>query len=470
MRSIRQALQSIRHDLDRLRTPGSFTRNSFHFLSGNALGMLSQVVLTPIIARIYGPEAYGMFGLYLALVMNSASVSDLGFSAAYVLPKEEEKFLQLVRFNLLLTGVVSLCCLLIAICSGPLYAVFPDLAVLGDWIYLVAPVSACYALSIIATQWLARAKKFKESAFTGVSMDVGTRLFNVAFGLGSKGMPYGLMLGDALVRGAAIPFYARWLRPVGLDSLRTGWTWMSIRATVMEYRRYPLWIFPERWVSLLGIQLPLFFLASDLAAVGHFALGAALLLIPLRLLGFSFGPVYMQKAAETVHAAPEELKRVTRGLFTRLLWVGLSPFLLMTFFADHGFALVFGEPWRDAGFATACLGPSFLFRLVTEPLVSIFNVRRKEHFMLVFQIVLNVFRTAAMGLVLYLGWGTDAVLIAYGLWSLLGSMVLSAFVLNAARLNGRAMTMRAVSLVLVASALFAAIRFALFGSWVPLPG
>ncbi|MBK6540161.1 MAG: oligosaccharide flippase family protein [Flavobacteriales bacterium] len=91
MRSIRQALQSIRHDLDRLRTPGSFTRNSFHFLSGNALGMLSQVVLTPIIARIYGPEAYGMFGLYLALVMNSASVSDLGFSAAYVLPREEGK-------------------------------------------------------------------------------------------------------------------------------------------------------------------------------------------------------------------------------------------------------------------------------------------------------------------------------------------------------------------------------------------
>ncbi|MEZ4739933.1 MAG: lipopolysaccharide biosynthesis protein [Flavobacteriales bacterium] len=463
----RKALHNIRQDLSRVRTPGSFARNSFHVFSGNSLAMVSQVILTPIVARIYGPEAYGIYGLFAALMMNLASFGDLGYSMAYVLPKEEERFLGLVRLNLALILFVCVAFEIVALFSNQLYSVLPGWAPLGGWIHFVAPVALCYALAVMATQWLTRVKKFKQSAFTGATTDIAMRLFNLFYGLYSAGRVHGLIIGEVIMRTAIIPVYARSLWDQGLREIRSGWTWERLRRIAIEYKRYPLLIFPERWVSLLGAQLPIFLLASDLSTVGHYSLGASLLLMPLRLLGFSMSTVYLQRASEIAVQAPEELKRITKGLFDRLFWIGIGPFLLLVFFADEAFALVFGEPWRAAGVATAYLGGFFFLRLLTEPMVSLFNVVGREHVMLVFQIILNIVRLVAMVLVIQAGAGSAMVILCYGVVSLLGYAVLSVYLLNIAHLNGFAITLRAMVIMGVVSALVAALRWSIFGSWVP---
>jgi O-antigen/teichoic acid export membrane protein len=463
----RKALHNIRQDLNRIRTPGSFARNTFHVFSGNGLAMISQVVLTPIIARIYGPEAYGIYGLFVALMMNLASFGDLGYSMAYVLPKEEERFLSLVRLNLGLTVSVCVAFEIAALFSDHLYAAFPGWSPLGGWIHFVAPVALCYALATMATQWLTRVKKFKQSAFTGATTDVGMRLFNLCYGLYSAGRVHGLIIGEVIMRTAIMPIYARSLWDQGLRKIRRGWSWERSKSIAKEYRRYPLMIFPERWVSLLGMQLPIFLLASDLSSVGHYSLGASLLLMPLRLLGFSMSTVYLQKASEIALQAPDELKRVTKGLFDRLFWIGIGPFLMMVFFADEVFALIFGEPWRAAGVVTAYLGGFFFLRLLTEPMSSLFNVVGKEHVMLVFQIILNIIRLFTMLLVIHADLGSAMVILCYAIVSLLGYAVLCIYLLDTAHLNGLAITVRALALMSVFAVAMAFIRWAMFGSWVP---
>jgi O-antigen/teichoic acid export membrane protein len=464
---IRRSIQRVRDDLRRIRQPGSFARNSFEVLSGNALAMASQLILTPIIARIYGPEAYGMYGLYMALMMNLASVSDLGYSMAYVLPRDEDRFLQLVRFNFLTAGIVAVVVIGLTLNTDLVYSVFPDWKVLGGWIHLVGPAAALYALSVIFTQWLTRAKEFKASAFTGATLDLSMRVFNVGFGWITKGLSFGLMLSDLLMRTLILPLYLKRLSRHGLHKLLHGWSWTKIKAAIHEYRRYPLLIFPERWVSMLGLQLPTFLLAGDMTAVGHFGLGASLMLIPLRLLGFSFSTVYLQKAAEIVDDAPDELRRLTKGLYSRLFWLGIGPFLLMVFFADEAFAILFGAPWRDAGVITAYLGGFFFFRLLTDPMVSLFNVLRREHVMLVFGLIMLALRAAGMSFALYHDMGSGTVIMIYAMLSFLGQIVLSVILLNAARLNGLWLTFRSLLVIIVLAVVAASLRMALLGTWWP---
>ena len=103
---IRRFLEGLLVDLRQVRTRGSFARNIAYAFSGTALVVLSQLLLTPFIARVYGPEAYGIYGLFLNLCMNLALVADLGYSNAYALPKDDERMIDLFRGNLILLGEV----------------------------------------------------------------------------------------------------------------------------------------------------------------------------------------------------------------------------------------------------------------------------------------------------------------------------------------------------------------------------
>jgi len=464
---IRKALHHIRQDMRRVRTPGSFARNIFDVFSGNSLGMLSQVLLTPIIARLYGPEAYGLYGLFIAVMMNIAAFGDLGYSSAYVLPKEEDRFIDLVRLNMVLLLFVAVAFSTFAFFPDQLFQVLPGCRPLGDRVHLAAPLAVCYTLSVMGTQWLTRAKEFKRSAFTGATIEVSLRILNLAYGLIAKARLNGLILCEVIVRAGIIPLYAFGLRDHGLHRLGSDWNLARLKEIAIAYKRYPLLVFPERWVSLIGMQIPIFFLANDLTVVGHYSLGASLLLMPLRLLGFSMSTVYMQKASEVAHDHPSELKRLTHGLYKRLFWIGIGPFLALIFFSDLAFALVFGEPWRQAGLVTAALGGFFFFRLLTEPLVSIFNIQRREQVMLVFQISLSAARLIGVYCALQLGYGALAVILIYGLIGMLGYTVLSIMILNSTQLNGLAITLRSAFVFLSLAACLGALRLALTGPWWP---
>ena len=111
----KRTLDQLRHDVRRIRTPDTFSRNSFTVFSAQSITVGSQLLLTPLIARVYGPEAYGVYGLFLALVMNLSSVADPGYSLAYVLPKDDRRFRDLVRLNLTVLGVTVGICLLCAL-------------------------------------------------------------------------------------------------------------------------------------------------------------------------------------------------------------------------------------------------------------------------------------------------------------------------------------------------------------------
>ena len=104
---------------------GSFANSAAHVFSGSSLVILSQLVLTPIIARIYGPEAYGVYGLFLALSLNLAQLSDPGLFTAYVLPRDHDRFLDLVRLDLICFAAVLLLILPFCLAHEVIYTWVP---------------------------------------------------------------------------------------------------------------------------------------------------------------------------------------------------------------------------------------------------------------------------------------------------------------------------------------------------------
>ncbi len=463
---MRRILEHLRHDWQRIRTKDTFARNAFTVFGGNSLVLLSQLLLTPLIARIYGPDAYGIYGLFLALVLNLSSFTDLGYSNAYVLPKEDHRFLHLFRLNFTLLGIMVVIATIVALNRELLYTLLPDWRPLGDHICLLPVSLIAYSLSVFFTQWLTRIRAFSTSVYIGSSATVTLRLFNLGYGVLAKG-PYGLIIGDALVGVLALIAYWTATLKFGIRKLFSGWSWQGIRELAVEYKRYPLLTFPERWVTLLGMQLPVLLLIGDPGVVGQFALSSSLLMIPLRLLGYSFSTVFVQKAAETVESDPELLGRITKGLYLRLFWVGLAPFTAMVFFSDVVFAFVLGEAWRDAGVMTAYMGLFFFFRLISEPMVTIFYVQRREHMLLVFQSALMVARLAVMLPLLHADAGSGAVILGFCAVSALGYLLLGHMLHRATGQPATKLMLRSLMITLVACVFFAAVRYLSLGNLWP---
>lgn len=463
----RRILEHLRSDLQRIRTKDSFARNVFTIFSGNSVVLISQLLLTPLIARIYGPEVYGIYGLFLALVVNMAAFADLGYSTAYVLPKEDKEAMHLLRLNLFLLLMLSVVALVIGLLRHQLYAVLPDWSRLGNHILLLPVGLLGFGLIYFFTNSFTRHKAFTTSVYLGSATTVSIRVFNLIYGWFSKGALFGLIIGDVLMNALASVVYWIAMRRYGINDLFRGWDWKAIRTAAVAYKRYPLLTFPARWVSQLSCQLPIFLLIKEPGVVGHFALSTSLLTMPLRLLGYSLSNVYIQKAATTAQDDPEHLGRITRGLYLRLFWIGLLPFTLLVFFSDLLFVLILGEAWHGAGVITGYLGLFFLFRLVSEPMITLFYAQRKEHTVLFFGIGLGAARLLAIAGALFMGGDALAAILAFAFVSASGYLLLGYMLLRHTGQAAVPLTLRSLLITLLACFVLAVLRFMIIGDWFP---
>ena len=80
-----------------------FIRNVVLVVTGTASAQLVTMLLSPIITRLYGPEAYGHMGVFLAIVGVIAPVAALTYPIAIVLPKKEREAISIAKLSLYIT-------------------------------------------------------------------------------------------------------------------------------------------------------------------------------------------------------------------------------------------------------------------------------------------------------------------------------------------------------------------------------
>lgn len=460
-------LERFGHELKSARHKGSFARNALYTSSDALVTILAQVILTPLVARIYGPEAYGVYGLFLSITLNLSTIAGLAYPNAFVLPREEERFHDMARGSLLILLAFTVLSVPFFFWHDLLFTLAPSWSVLGNWLYAIPFTILVLGLVQIFLGWATRVKAFSLYAKIGPGTNLSLRFFNLAYGTLSKGSVHGLMLGEVLVRSLSVGAFVVGLKQYKLRSLITEYRWPRIKSVLLEFKNYPLFIFPSRWLALFATQLPIFGLTTlrDPVSVGQFALASGLLLMPLRLLGYSLSAVFLQKAAEVRAKDPAEVGMITQRLYVRLMMLGVVPFAFITFFGDAVFALILGDDWRMAGTYSCMLGLFYFFRLLSEPLVTLYSVMGQERKMFSFYAVNMV---ANLGAVLFGTWvlGTPTgILMSFCICNTVLYLYLSARILHMVGRPWATLTVRSLLILFVVCLLFAVARQLLMGSW-----
>ena len=261
----------------------SFAQNFAFVFSGKAVAILVQIIFAPLLARIYSPEAYGIFSVFTAVSVNLALVSTLRLEGALVLPKEDVEFRKLLKCVVVIALLFSVLVAFISLVANKQIVFLVKAGKVGWLFYTLGPVVLLISLFQITNNWVIRNKAFKDSFHYGIPVNIGSRVFNLIYGIFTKGAAHGLILADILNKAITILLRFTVILKSSLSFLTIPLSWEEFRNLVRKYRQFPLYDMPGSWLNLFSAQLPIYIVTLSFGALAANYVGQLGFAINLRI-------------------------------------------------------------------------------------------------------------------------------------------------------------------------------------------
>ena len=141
-----------------------FVRNVATVATGTAGAQAISIAFSPIITRLYGPDSFGLLGVFMALVAVLAPLAALTYPIAIVLPKEDSDARALGWLSFYIAFSMSSFFAIVIVIWGELLLGLVGLEAIVAYSMLIPIAMFFSAILQIARQWLIRKKQFKVTA------------------------------------------------------------------------------------------------------------------------------------------------------------------------------------------------------------------------------------------------------------------------------------------------------------------
>ncbi|MDQ3458440.1 MAG: lipopolysaccharide biosynthesis protein [Deinococcota bacterium] len=380
-----------------------FGRHVLTLLSGTTVAQAIPIALSPILTRLYTPEHFGVFALYLATASLVGVVATARYEMAVMLPERDDDAVNLMALAMLISLLVSLVTLVVVwLFNAPITA-FLGNAEVSRWLYLVPLTVLLTGVYQTLHYWSSRKEKFGRLALSRVAQ---------------TGTATGTQLGLGLVRAGSGGLVAGSVFGQGVATAVLGWqVWRDDRdraaavggkAMLRQAKSYQ--DFPK--INSLHALTDVvktsgtFFLLGNLfstATVGQYQLMTRILAAPLSLVGQAITQVFYRQAS-SLYNQGQDLRPVISSLLKKLALIALVPALILLALAPGLFAFVFGEQWRAAGEFSRLLVPYTFGHFLVSPLAYIPFIADRQLQALGFSLTGNLLYLAC---IVYAGWTAD---------------------------------------------------------------
>lgn len=379
---------------------GSFLRNVALVAGGTAVAQVVTIAFSPIITRLYGPEALGILGVFLAVLTVVTPIASLSYHLAIVLPATDDEARVVFKLALLLGGLVTaLATLLVAGLHQPIAAAI-GFAAPSAWLLLVPLVILLFALAEPLRSWLIRKKQFRVLPRIAIAEAAADGTFKSLVGLLVATAPTLLVL---QVATQALRTLLMWLGARGTllarDPPPAPAAGVGFREVAHRYRDFPLFRAPQVWLNAISHSLPTLMLAALIgpAAAGFYTIARRVLGLPSTLVSGAVGTVFLPRIAEARHRDEPLRPLILKGT-VGLALAGLAPFGTVIAFGPFLFGLVFGPEWTTAGEYARWLALWLYFMFLNVPAVQSIPVLGLQAHFLAYEVGVIVLRAASLAI------------------------------------------------------------------------
>ncbi|RCX11646.1 lipopolysaccharide biosynthesis protein [Extensimonas vulgaris] len=392
-------------------------------LAGGALAQLVPLLLGPVLARLFTPQAMGVFTQFSTVAASLAVAASLRYEQALPLAVADAPAQALLALALRLLAVA-------VVLSIPLAWLLHA----GGWLplphWLPLAVGTAGLLQVLML-WANRAQRFGALAASRVLNYAGAAALQVGLGLW-------------LWQGAASGAQAAWalvLAPLAAQLLASLWLlqpapaggWRSVlgradpalrahmRAVARQYRDFAWVNTPHAFLGTLqdALAVALLIAWSGDAAAGLWGLALRYLKAPATLVGSAVSQALYPRLAV---ASPAQARRSVRQVMVLLALPALVLMAVLLLAGPWLFAWVFGAPWREAGEVARALAPYIAAHFVAAPLAVVTMAWQAQRWAFRLALVGQAAFVLALALGLHWGglragaWAVSAVMVPYFGW------------------------------------------------------
>ncbi|MCD5380539.1 oligosaccharide flippase family protein [Candidatus Gracilibacteria bacterium] len=402
-----------------MKPKSEFNRNILTLMTGTIIAQAIPIAISPLLTRIYSPDDFGIFALYMSIISILAVIATGRYELAIILPEKDEDAINLIALSMIL---VSVFCFFVFI----LVLVFNDQIVsilkapnISSWLYFT-PISIFFmGLYQNLNSWINRKKQYKKQALSKVVQNatIGSSSLGLGFsGIISSGLIMGLIAGQGVV--ASFLGLLTWRRDKSLFKKINSLQVIHMGRKYIDFPKYDI----AASLSSVSSQQIVHILFNSLfgsTTAGYYYLTQRMLGAPISFLASAILDVFKQKAAKD-YKKHGNAKVIYKSTFKKLLVLSIIPTTIIYFFAIDIFVFMFGENWKEAGIYAQILAPMLLFRFLANPLSFMLYIANKQIINLYTQLLsiiilllLFVFFDSAKDIIIYMSFLLSAFYISH---------------------------------------------------------
>ncbi len=377
-------------------------------LSVSVIGQALPLLMAPVLARGFGAEALGHWALFAAVAANLATVANLRYEYAVLLPKREgeaaltmELALWVAAGMTVVAGTVALALMSRSPDAAAQSWGFPPLGAVWlclAWVVGLAGIQQALGL------WANRQGQFALLARARLWQHLALAIGQSAALVLGVATALGLVMAQAaaacvaplcLIKGRQSRRPSRLLR---VAHARRLWR------LACRQRQFPLINSPHAFVNAFQETLVLALIAAwaDAATAGHYALMVRLVKAPASLIGGALSEVLMSRLAQDWREVRSLRPRIRQSLLGLLL-PALAGALVLVLMGPALFAGLLGSEWRVAGDYARWLAPYVAAHFIVGPLTVVPMVTGRQAGALAFSLVGNALYAGAIASALGMG-------------------------------------------------------------------
>ena len=351
-----------------------FSRNVLTLITGTTIAQAIPIAISPILTRLYTPEDFGIFALYIAIVSLLSVFISGRYELAIMLPqKESDAFHIFIATILISFSISSILFLIIFLFHSSIIHLLNNQEV-SDWLYFIPLSVLLSGLYQSLNYWTNRHTDYKSISKSIVLKSTLNAIFNTSFGF-AKLASSGLIVTN-IISGFLSFVYLLFKNKALFVKRERAINWRKLKNILYEYKQFPLYTMPQNLLYQGTLQLPIFFIQIffSLSVLGFFSLAYRVLATPLSIIGNSLGQVFYQKASLMYTKEKDELYLYIRKMFGYLLLLSLSIGSVITWYLPDIFQFIFGKRWLGAGEVAQYLMIYLIFNFALGPFTKIYLV------------------------------------------------------------------------------------------------
>ncbi|MGI5906412.1 MAG: lipopolysaccharide biosynthesis protein [Candidatus Pararuminococcus gallinarum] len=372
---------------------GDFVKNVLILVSGSTVAQFLPVLLSPLLGRLYSPDDYGIYTLFVSTVNILGQLVGFKYDFAIVVSDTDEKANGLFFLSMTLTVGISAAMILAFPFAKPISQLLGG----GDnvgWIFCLPLAALMTGMYNSLNYYNVRLKEYK--AITNANIIKTVVQSGIQLGLAF--LHWGAM---GLILGQMISFAAgntRMIHNLKGRVHRKDFNRKALVDVAKEYSNYPKFTMPGSLANTMTYNVISYFLSAlySTAQLGYYSMVNRVLGTPLSMVGGAVGQVFVKQAADEKNTSGN-LSHTFSKVSGLLLLLSVPMFSVLFIFAEPIIRIFLGEQWLPAADYIRILTPMFLVRFIVSPISNSALVMGKQLMTMIWQFGLLLFALVPTG-------------------------------------------------------------------------